>query len=125
MSKENKPINPISFTDKPVNPITFVDEEKVIDPEDRTYLVLYYAEIDGKDEKSFEIIEGRTKTYDFIKSIAEYLDMIESKVLVNNVTLEDALSIYEFMKIMETHYNDGFDIMDYVDPEDIKKFNIG
>ena len=39
----------------------------------------------------------------------ECLDIHESKVLVETVPYEDAKSVYEFIKLMESFYNDGFD----------------
>lgn len=108
-------IKPFTFIkaqpEEVIKPISFTGDS--VDPEKRTYILLYYATMDGEDVKSFEVLEGRTAIYKFIIDLAEFLDIHESKVLVNNVKFEDALSVYRFMKLMETHYQDGFDIEDY------------
>ena len=112
VKKVLKPINPISSL-KEGNMIKPISQVGLKDPEERIYIILYYAIIDGKDDKSFEVLEGRTKTRDFIIDMIEYLDIYESLVLVDGVDYEDSLSVYEFMKAMEIHYIDGFDIEDY------------
>jgi len=66
-------------------------------PEDKKYLVLMYLPSDksyGEDDKVFEIFKGRTKTYETLKDliIECNLDVHESIVIVETVTLEQALS---------------------------------
>ena len=84
-------------------------------PKKKTYIVLYIGtDEDGKDIKSFEVIEGRKETFDFIKGIVEYIDIHESKVLTDNVSYSDAASIYDFMKYVSSIIEeDSFDIEDY------------
>lgn len=111
-----KSINPIEFVkkDQPVKPITFVDKSnEVKDPEERKFILLYYTMIDGEEDKSFEEIIGRTKLREFIINMIECLDIHESKILADGVPFDECLTVYEFMKAMEIHYNDGFDIEDY------------
>jgi len=85
------------------------------DPEEKMYLVLYIGkDEDGKDIKSYEDLQGRTATYNFIKGMIDYIDIYESRVLVETVTLGDALNVYEFMKQVSKYINDpSFDIEDY------------
>lgn len=113
MDEKLKGINPITFTDKESPIIPFTIDKSLKDPEKRIYVILYYAHEDGDDVKSFEVIIGRTNTREFIKNMIECLDIHESKVLVETVPYEDAKSVYEFIKLMESFYNDGFDIEDY------------
>lgn len=87
-------------------------------PEERLYLIYYYADDPdnnrGEKIKSFEEIKGRTKIYEFIKNMIEYIDIHESKVLVETLTLNDAVSVYDFMKVISQYYeSDTFDIEDY------------
>jgi hypothetical protein len=84
-------------------------------PEERQYLLLYVASAeDGEEDiKSFEFIKGRTRVYDFIKGVIDSIDIHESKVLVEGVTLEGMISVYEFMKHISILLEDNFDIEDY------------
>lgn len=85
------------------------------DPEEKMYLVLYIGkDEDGKDIKSYEDLQGRTATYNFIKGMIDYIDIYESRVLVETVALGNALNVYEFMKQVSKYINDpSFDIEDY------------
>lgn len=84
-------------------------------PKMKTYIVLYIGtDEDGNDVKSFEVVEGRKETFEFIKGMVEYLDIHESKVLTDNVCYRDAASVYEFMKYVSSIIEeDSFDIEDY------------
>ena len=84
-------------------------------PKKKTYLILYIGtDEDGKDMKSFEVKEGRKEAFDFIKDIVEYIDIHESKVLTDNVSYNEAASVYEFMKYVSSIIEeDSFDIEDY------------
>lgn len=81
-------------------------------PEEKQYL-LCIAGKDGADDE-WEIITGRTATYERIKESIEYIDFELSFVLVETLTLSDRKSIYAFMKYVQDFYNDGFDIEDYI-----------
>ena len=85
------------------------------DPEEKMYLVLYIGTDDeGNEIKSYEDIQGRVATYNFIKGIIDYIDIYESRVLVETVVLANALNVYEFMKQVSKYINDpSFDIEDY------------
>lgn len=93
----------------------YVSAEKINKPNKKTYIVLYIGtDEEGKDLRSFEIIEGRKETFDFIKGMIEYLDIHESKVLTDNVSYKDAASIYDFMKYVSSLLEgESFDIEDY------------
>lgn len=99
--KQQELTSPINFigkddNNKLVNPIQFVDKE---DPEKRMYLVLYEGtDEEGNDLKSYEYIEGRTATFNFIKNMIDYIDICDSKVIAQNVKLIDAITVYQFMK---------------------------
>lgn len=112
MNNDQVAIHPIKFAekDKPIVPFT-IDKKK--DPEKRLYVVLYYSYEDGEEVKSFEILTGRTNAREFIKNMIDSIDIHESKILVETVAYEDALTVYQFIKEMEVYYQDGFDIEDY------------
>lgn len=91
------------------------DEEEVIDPSEKTYIILYYIDIDDKEENSFEIIKGRKETYEFIKGMVECIDLTRSKILTDTVTYKDAISVYEFMSFASSELDDlNFHIDDYL-----------
>lgn len=82
------------------------------DPEEREYLVCLAFKY---SDNIWEILEGRTATYNFIKNCleTEIISFEESFVLVETSKLQDRKSIYEFMKYIEQFYEDSFDIEDY------------
>lgn len=79
------------------------------------YLVLYYGtDENGNDMQSFEVLEGRVATYEYIKGMIEYIDIYESKVIAETASYKDALSVYEYMKHVSQFFEeDSFDIDDY------------
>lgn len=83
--------------------------------EKKTYVVLYIGtDEDGNDVKSFEVVEGRKETFEFIKTIVDFLDIHESKILTDNVTYKEAASVYDFMQYVSSMIEgDSFDIEDY------------
>lgn len=83
--------------------------------EEKEYIVFFIMVDDYGDyeQRLWEIKVGRTSTYEFVKSIIEDIDIHNSKVLVEDMTLQDAGSVYEFCKYMQNFYNDGFDVEDY------------
>ena len=111
-SKKNL-INPVEFVEKKklINPVQVIDKEK-LDHEEQIYLLLYISNDDKT--KSYEVIKGRTKIYEYIKDLADNIDCIKSKVIANGVDFKEALSVYYFMKIMENYFDDGFDIEEFV-----------
>lgn len=111
---ENKQLKPL-FVKVEEQQIVRDEVKQQIRPEDKTYIILYYMTIDtGEDIKSFEVVTGRKNAYEYIKGIVEYLDIHDSKVMVDNVPYAKAISVYEFMKLMSNHFmEDSFDIEDY------------
>lgn len=86
--------------------------------EEKMYLVYYYADDPDSNSlekiKSFEELKGRTAVYEFIKGMIDYIDIHESKVLVETLTLDKAITVYEFMVGVSQFYpDDTFDIEDY------------
>ena len=105
---------------------TIVDNTKK-HPEERQYLVCIRTKFDSGSQDSWEIIIGRTNTYEYIKENIDVIDLDHSFVLVEVLTLADRKSIYVFMKHVGKFYEDTFDIEDYVkgdwDEEDYKRMN--
>ena len=80
------------------------------------------------DTLHWEMIQGQADCRAWLIDNIEYIDIYESKILVEDVTFIEMLpNVYEFLKIIENQgtYNDGFDINDYVTNKnsDIKEFN--
>lgn len=96
------------------------------DPEEKMYILLYYLTDRGEEIASFVVFIGRTAMYEYIQEIVENLDLYESKVLLEGVDITKSISVYEFMKVMEQHFNDSFDIESYVigDAPDVTEFSI-
>ena len=82
---------------------------------EKTYVVLYFATDEkGNEEKSWEVKYSRKDTYNFIKSMINYIDLDESKILVSGVAYEDSKNAYEFMKFASQYMDDPtFNIDDY------------
>ena len=90
-----------------------------ISPENKQYLILLYF-VDDTVEKTFEFITGRDHAYNYIKEKADEIDPLKSMILVTGVKLEDINSVRDFMLKMSEYFNDGFNIDEYVHPEDLK-----
>lgn len=91
--------------------IVFIRENKKLTPvEQREYLVLmnFY---DGTT--SYQGIQGRQQTFDYLYTIFESIDTHESLILAETVPFKDGISVYDFMKkcveeeLVDTH---DFDI---------------
>ena len=112
---KSKLVNPIVIDDikenKLVNPIV-IDSK---DPELKEYLILLVG-LNGEDEfKEFQFITGRTSTYERIKTFIDAIDIDASYVLVEGVSLENRVTVYEFMRHMHMNFyqDDNFNIEDY------------
>lgn len=96
-----------------MEPITFDSN-----PSEKKYLIFYiYSDDEGNEIKDWEYITGRTNFYEFIKAHAETMDMYNSKALAGNLTLEDAVSIYDIVRSFKEQglfENDGFEIEEYI-----------
>lgn len=102
-----------------IKPIIHLDEKKEKGPEEKSYLILYcfYDEESGDEVRSFEFVIGRTETR---KRIIEDVmvgdvNVHKSRVLVEGAPLEDSISVYSFMKLMEGYFEDdnSFNIEDF------------
>ena len=104
--------------------VTIVKDQKKT-PEEKQYLVCIRGKDGGTDE--WNILEGRTDAYEYIKANIEYIDLDKSFILVENLPLSKRKSIFAFMKYVQDNYEDGFDIEDYVngdwDENDFKNMN--
>lgn len=121
MDTKEELINPLIFEETKkedlIKPLVFEEKKG---PEDRIYLLLYYFVDDNGDEsKTFEFIKGRTEVRERI--IADLavgdVDIHRSRVLVEKAPLEDSLTLYAFMKLIEVYFEDK--------PFDIEAYNIG
>ena len=108
-----------------VKAITYIPED-----DNKKYLILITGEEYSNENieyRSWEIIESRQMTYDWIKELllngdennGFIFDIMKSKVLVDseNVPLSKAISVYRFMTLMKTEDkvvdDSTFDIEDY------------
>lgn len=108
-----------------VKAITYIPED-----DNKKYLILITGEEYSNENieyRSWEIIESRQMTYDWIKELllngdennGFIFDIMKSKVLVDseNVPLSKAISVYRFMILMKTEDkvvdDSTFDIEDY------------
>lgn len=108
-------INPARIVPGKLVPARIVENKKVEKTnEEKLYIVLYIEIVDDEYIKKFEECIGRTATYEFIKSIAEYIDIHESKILLEGVNILEAATVYEFMIYVKNMYKDDeFNIEDY------------
>jgi len=106
----NQQVNIINKPEKR-NMVSIVDNTKPYkSKEEKDYLVCITM-LDGEQE--WCILKGRLNTYEYIKDVAGDIDLEESFVLVERLTLEERVSVYKFMKYAQDDYNDGFDIDEY------------
>lgn len=100
--------------------IHFVTKEEKAQ-ELKQYLLLYVVEEDDKEIRSFEWITGRRTIYDFLCNMIKEgtLDCKESTVILEGSPIEYGVTVYKFMKLMETRFpEETFNIDNYVDPDD-------
>ena len=136
--KEEKLIDAFSFNkdkkeEKPnlINPITFEERDKGF--EDKTYIILYYAQENEDDvyNRFYSICLGRTETYNDIKEklvSGINIDIHRSKIITETkqtetstgnkkyylIPLAECISVYTFCKSVESYYSmENFDIEDY------------
>lgn len=88
--------------------------EHKVHPENKQYLLLLYFK---DDTKTFEVITGRTETYNYIKNTIFDYDLDKCQILVEGQKLETCKTVRAFMKHMENYFDDGFNIDDYDEPE--------
>jgi hypothetical protein len=106
-----------------INPLVKVEEGEsytppVLSPEEKIYLVLIIFKEEVLRENTFELCFGRTEARNYCKQqIIAGADLNESKILLTSHTMKDAISLWWFMKKMETIYTD--------DPFDLDDFTVG
>ena len=83
-------------------------------PENKVYLICLRTE----EGDMWDIVEGRLEAWEYIKDKCIYtnVNVEESFILVDTLTLNKRKPIYNFMKYTESmiENTDGFDIEDYV-----------
>jgi len=86
------------------------------DPEEKIYLLCIAFKDNQNDttDSYWNLVKGRTNARDEIKDMIDYIDFETSFILVESCTLNERKSIYAFMKHIESLYNDGFDIDEYI-----------
>lgn len=87
-------------------------------PETRQYVILI---VGFSDEEIYEwvAVEGRTNAYEYIKSHIYTINVKESIVLTENVSLKDALTVYQFVKYLKNGgiVDDDFDVDEFESEE--------
>ena len=87
-------------------------------PEEKQYLLLLYY-IEDPDEKTFEIITGRSFAREWLMEQLGAIDVDSSYVLVEDVPFKDSLSnqitVRKFLNMVQKYYDDNFDINEYID----------
>ena len=94
-----------------------VEMVKIVDNKEKHYEAKEYLVcIVDKDfsAKEWEIFEGRTATYEWLKNEIENIDLEESFVLVEGLDLSKRKSVYKFMRYVGDLKEDNFDIDDYI-----------
>lgn len=113
----------MSNTNKNVQPgIVFVDGRSKT-PNERQYLVLLsgdYKDNDNQEYRDFEWIVGRQRLYDYLRDLIlseddVIIDIHKSLIISETVTINDYVSVYEFMRAVKNIVIDetGFDIEEY------------
>lgn len=91
------------------------------DPEQRQYVILV-VDLVEEEFNEWVAVSGRTNTYEYIKSHAYTMDVGQSIVLTENVSLKDALTVSQFVKYLKNGdivEDDGFNIEDFEDGDEI------
>lgn len=82
--------------------------------EEKQYLICLRSN-QMEDDDRWEIVNGRTEAYEYIKENIYMIDFSSSFILVENCKLSERKSIYAFMKHVEQFFpEDPFDIEDYI-----------
>ena len=107
--------NNVAFDDAKIIAKKSTEKDK-----EQTYILLYYSIIDEED-KSFIIEYSRKDMYDTIKNMVEDIDIHKSFIITDlkngaDLKLDEIIesgNVYNFMKVFQKVYNDGFDIEEY------------
>ena len=80
-------------------------------PEEKQYVLLLYFVSTGND-KTFEVITGRSATREYLIDNIDEIDIIDSYVLVEDVpfkdTVENNINVLKFLNIIDKYYTDDF-----------------
>lgn len=88
----------VPYDIKIVEPYIIKDDGNKKPPSERKYLFIYYAEYDGEEDKSWELITGRSEAFKFAKRMLPVVDVESSRVIVDGLEdLDNALTIKEFV----------------------------
>jgi hypothetical protein len=122
--------NNIIYVDTVNNTLFIKEYSKVIneispeDPEKKQYIILYtdlgYENGDENFPLRWEAVQGRTMAYEAIKANAPVIDIDKSIVIVENVSINDSLSIRQFVNYVQNAdmvEKDNFDINDFAGSE--------
>ena len=91
--------------------LKYEESTRLNDPEQRLYLVCICG---NSDADEWCICKGRPETYEYIKERLDIINFEESFVLVETLKLKDRISIYTFMKKVQSNYQDNFDIDEFI-----------
>lgn len=122
--------NNIIFVNTETNTLFVREYEKVLNeinpenPELKQYIILYtdlgYEEGGEEMPLRWEASQGRTNAYENIKVNAPVIDIDKSIVLVETVTVKDALTVRDFVNYLKNAdmiEEDGFDIDSFTGSE--------
>lgn len=118
--------NELFFEDKLPPKKVGEGEAPLKDFEHKTYLLLIVYN-DRDLGKSWELCNGRTEAYNYIKDNIEDIDIHESTILTETrqidaktknhkyfmTSIDEVISVFEFCRHVSGSYNDGFDIYEY------------
>jgi hypothetical protein len=106
-----------------INPFVPIEDYNPNDPEGREYLVILkfkpeYAEDDEFEGMKAKYVLGRSAAYMLIYENLQYIIITKSDVLVQAATLEERITVYQFMKHFHNLSTDeSFDIDNYLDED--------
>ena len=117
---ENQLIRGVTYDEPELVPgVTYDDENE------KTYLILIEgqgADNYGELIRDWDFKVGRQEAYDYIKNYLEsdyvLVDVINSKIIVDTLTIKESVSIFKFMKSMKENNKvvdeTSFDITEYL-----------
>ena len=124
-------INNIIFVNKEDNSIFVREYSKVnkqintSNPEEKQYILLFTEVGEEESDSSYpfrwEACQGRKDAYEHIKVNAPVIDIDKSIILVEDVSLKDALTVRQFVKHLKNSdmvEDDLFEIDDYYGSDD-------
>lgn len=76
-------------------------------PENKQYLLLLYFS-SNENDKTFEVITGRTEARTYLIDNISDIDVDNSMVLVEDVMMMDAITVLDFLRNIQKFYQDDF-----------------